>query len=574
MTKARITKKLVAIAATMMLLAAMVIPAVAAPGTPEGVITVTKYAGASLADATANNTGEVQTVDPSYTPIAGAGFTLYQVPDASVNALIDLLVNGVTVSHHVINVPVLPALPTITWTLSNGTTHAATVTTHALGAEKITPVSGVVTFGDGTPTGSLADGYYILVETTTPPAGAGNPAFMPASPSLIRMPMTYGPGPNAGEANYDVYVYPKNISSGGIANKDIAGIDKPVSNGDVVDFELKSKFSSGSVGSAADLRLTATPTSVATDYGTAAIEEHFNLYFESTGNDTDIEVFWTDSAGDLIGSALPTSHYTINRTAATATVGEIVRVQLTMAGIDAAITANASGFGFTISAEYKGVPSTTPGAPAATVSNKMGSIMAAPNTITPPPIIDEIHVPTISITIKKVDEAGLALPGATFKIAKVGINPQPSDFVKGAGGVDLEGVTTIDANGDATLSFSNLPDYTNATGAKYYVIETEAPGGYNGGAVVMVEWANKATHQGLTPTDFHPVTGEWAENINLVKTISVKNTLLGTPNPQSPGFSLPLTGGAGTLLFTAIGIIVMLGAAGAYVYGKKRNIEE
>ena len=568
MTKSRITKKLVALAATLLLLTMMVIPAVAAPGNPEGQITVTKYAGADLTGAFPNFTGEVATVDPMYTPIAGAGFTLYHIPDAQVQALLDGLTATIKVASHSIDTS--GATPVITWTLTNATTVSATATTIALGAEQFTPATGEITFGDGTPTGSLPDGYYILEESTVPPAAPGNPPFLPAAPALIRMPMTT----TGGLDNYHVYVYPKNISSGGIANKDLGdgGTSEPIAKDDWVDFEIKSKFLSATVNSVSDLRLTAAPSLIPGDYGTAAVEEYFNDYFISTGLDSDIEVFWIDAFGELTGTALPTSHYTITRPAPTPGLSEIVRVELTMAGIDAAIAAAMPGFGFTISAQYQNGPTAQEGETPVNVSNSMGSIIAAPSIVPPPPIIDTIHVPTISITVEKVDENGAPLIGATFKLSTVGINPQPSDFVKDQWGVDLEATTTLDANGDATVSFSNLPGYSNATGAKYYVIETAAPSGYNGGTVVSVQWNNKATHQGLVPSDFHPVTGHWAENINLVKSILVANTRIGTPNPDSPGFSLPLTGGAGTLLFTAIGIVVMLGAAGAYLHGKKKNV--
>ena len=569
MTKVRITKKLVAIATTMLMLTMMIIPAAAEER--KGSIIVTKHKGDSLANAEANITGQEVGVGASFTPLQGAGFTLFHIADADVEALVDLLVNDVTVSRHVINVSET-GVPTITWTLSDSSEHTATAVAIPEGVEQLTDADGVVVFG-GTQT-ALVDGFYILVESTTPSI-EGEAELMAAAPSLIRMPMTY----EDGTPNYDIFVYPKNVSSAGIANKDIASIDRPVSNGDEVDFEIKSGFSSGTVRTAEDLRLTPEPSAIPANYGSAILEEYFRVYFDSVGND-EIEVRWTDVDGNFVsGAALSGELYTITRPAPTAAqaetgINEVIRVELTDAGIDAAITAGARGFGFAVSAEYIGSPTAHVGA-AKDVVNSMGSIIVAPNTQLTAPVIDEIRIPTISITATKVDENGDALAGATFRVATRAINPQASDFVMDVNGNPLEVETEV-IDGQAIVSFSNLPNYSNADGIQYYVIEIFAPAGYDGGTIVSVEWDNKADHADAVPSDFNLVTGDWAENIDLVKSILVTNTLLEdiTQNPQSPGFSLPLTGGAGTLLFTAIGIIVMIGATGLYIHGKKRNIEK
>jgi len=555
MTKTRITKKLVAMATTIMLLVAMLIPATAAPGTPEGKITVTKYAGTSISGALPNNTGEVQVVPAGFTVLAGAGFTLYHVDEDELQDLIDLLVPGVTVVGHVIDST--GVTPTVTWELSDGTFHTATSVEPVWGAEKVTPASGQVVFDAGVPAGAIPDGYYILVETTTPAGHAS------ATDSLIRMPMTK----QGGGDNYDIHVYPKNITSDDIANKDMGDVTEPVTAGDEMDFELKTKFKSSTVDSAADLRATAIPSADPADYGTALVRERFNKYFELVGPVTSIAVRFTNAAGDLIGAPLTNvTDYEIAYTAATATAGEIIEVKLTPAGIDKAIAANAPGFGFELRAEYTGTPTAQQGVPV-NVSNTMESEIGAPGVV-PPIIIEVVVIPSISINGMKHDENGNPQAGATFKLATKAVNPAPGDFVKDGNGDDLI-VTTLP---DGKFSFSNLPNYDNATGITYYVIETAAPAGYNGGIVVPVTWANKAWYQTNHASYF--VAGDWTENINLNKDITVVNTPIGTPPPQSPGFSLPLTGGAGTLLFTAVGIIVMIGAAVVYLNGKKRNIEQ
>ena len=559
MTKARIAKKFVAIATTMLMLALMVMPAAAAPGT--GKITVNKYAGSSTENALPNFTGAGgATIHSDFDPLEDAGFTIYQLPNNDIIAqVIDHAEGGRTISGHTINAS--GATPVVTWTFSDSSTRSVTAVNVGWGTEQMTPASGTIVFDGGTATGAIPDGWYVLVETT-PVAG-----YVPAVPALIQMPLTL----TDGSINRDIHVYPKNIDTEGIANKDMTGVVQPVETNDEISFQLKSKFQGSTVNSAEDLR-TGAPSLDPNNYGTARIEERFNVYFEQVGNDSNIRVNWLNPAGEeLLSGALPATHYTISRTAATATSGEIIRVQLTIAGIDAAIAANAPGFGFEIRAKYIGTP--VSGAnPAAPVSNVMSSMMLAPmvDDDEEHEVTDETHVPTISIQgLKTKQSDGTPLAGATFKLSKVAVNPQPNDFVKDASNNDL----VVTTGPDGVFSFSNLPGYDNADGLKLYLIETVTPAGYNAGTIQTVIWENQAWYF-TDDADNEDADGNWAENVNLVKAVTVVNTEIGTPPITTPGFSLPLTGGAGTLLFTAIGIIVMLGATGAYLHGKKRNLEK
>ena len=591
MTNTRITKKLVALATTVLMLAAMLIPVTAAPGVPEGKIIVHKYYGDDIENATANNTGAAQTPHADFTALEGAGFKVFHVPDAAVEGLLDKLVQAipevaevpegpdgtpavpaipevpaVTVTNHTIDatgVTATEGAPTITWNLSDGTTYTTTAVAVAWGAEQLTDATGKIEFTgpDADGAASIPDGYYVLVETTVPEEPED---LMPSAPSLIRMPMTN----TDGSLNYAVNVYPKNVSSKDIVTKVIDGLEKPVTTGDIVDFILTSKFRGATVNSAADLRATDAPSENAVHYGTAAIEERFTTHFEQEGNNDDIVVKFINAAGDFVGDELEIDvDYTIERTAATEEDGEIIKVSLTPAGIDKAIEETAAGFGFTISAKYTGTPTAGIGK-AAKVENDAASFVGAPGEVIIDPPTTTVHVPTISVEIEKVDQDGAPLEGATFKIATAA-QPTAAQFLKDADGNDL--VVTTDETGFA--AFSNLPGYTNANGAKYYIIETAAPAGYNGGTVVSVTWANKAGYMASNPGFFIGTDGdEWGPGNNLVEPAHITNTLLGTENPHSPGFSLPLTGGAGTLAFTVIGVLVMLGAAVVYLRGKKRNV--
>ena len=557
MTKARITKRIVAIATTMLMLAFMVMPASAAE---QGKITVTKLAGDSMTGALPNFTGaEVGTLPTGFTPLAGAGFTVFQIPNAALTTqVINKATGGVTITGHSVSTSVPPA---VTWRFSDG---SANVTIPAVtvpwGAEQMSDAAGKITFDGGSAAGIIPDGWYVLVETTTPSG------HVTANPSLIQMPLTL----QNGQPNYDIHVYPKNINEDKVAVKSMSGVDRPVSHGDSITFQLKTQFLSSSVSSVSDLRATPGPSANNADYGMANIEERFSPYFTRTTNIENIRVNWLGTDGNIAAGALTNNtDYIIVALPATATAGETIGVALTRAGIDKAIAANATGFGFELTAQYTGRPSAGIGT-AAPVINTMHAIIAAPgDTASPPTVIVTTEVPTISVTGTKVDEDGDPLAGATFKIATVAVNPQPNDFVKDANNADI--VVTTDATG--IFSFSNLPNYSNTDGITYYLIETAAPAGYNGGSVIAVRWDNKAWYQ-TNHADNFDAQQNWRANIDLLKTIEVENTLIGENNPHSPGFSLPLTGGTGTLLFTAIGIIVMLGATGAYLHGKKRNLEK
>ena len=102
MTRQRITKKFVAFATAALMLVAMVVPAVAAPDRPEGKISVYKFSGASLANAEANTTGEVQTVDPSYEALEGAEFTLFLLDQDDINVVNAAISANNKVARHTI----------------------------------------------------------------------------------------------------------------------------------------------------------------------------------------------------------------------------------------------------------------------------------------------------------------------------------------------------------------------------------------------------------------------------------------------------------------------------------------
>ena len=111
-------------------------------------------------------------------------------------------------------------------------------------------------------------------------------------------------------------------------------------------------------------------------------------------------------------------------------------------------------------------------------------------------------------------------------------------------GILLESGLTTDANGAATFAKYEA----NGTKYDYYLVETQAPSGYN-----ILDNAVKVNF-----------TDAEVEDTNGVYTVEV---------PNSSGIKLPITGGTGTVIFTIIGIALMVGAVVFFVVSRKKAKE-
>lgn len=570
MTKVRISKKLLALATAILMLVVMVLPVAAGPGT--GQITVHKLAGNSMTGAMPNHTGEQQSIPTGFSPLAGAEFTLYRLPESA----IDTINNAITATNGVTGhtIAITGGSPVVTFTMTDSTTHNVTGVVH--GTPQTTNASGQAVFGP-----NLPDGYYVLVETGVPTGYQG------AAPSLVRLPLTNAQG----EFNYNVHVYPKNISTEDIALKTFDNQTKPVSNGDIITFDLKGRFVSDTVTSAADLKS-------GTRYGLAEIRDIFAPTFQYVPNS--LTVHFLDTDGDIIATALPAGHFNITQNpAAPPAAGGELHVRLTEAGIDAAIAANATGFALRLQAEYIG----TTGQSGAPVVNTMQAIFVGadqgtqppivtppgviPPGVTPPPVVI-VELPSINITVDKTTSAATnnaPLAGVVFAIAKV---PVPTvNYVPGtpAGSftatelaafaanyvVDATGVPVTGTTGaDGKIEFNNVDGYADAELRLYLKELVTVPGYQLKPNTIEVIFSSKADYQTASPSWF--TNGNWNAGVKVTEGATVVNYSLDENDPDDPGFSLPLTGGAGTLAFTSIGIVVMLGAIVVYLRGKKKNI--
>ena len=174
------------------------------------------------------------------------------------------------------------------------------------------------------------------------------------------------------------------------------------------------------------------------------------------------------------------------------------------------------------------------------------------------PYVDDPHesktatvdVTTFTIKIDKyVDgESTTKLAGAKFDLYRT-VYPGEAGGVliphTPVQGIKLEGDKVTDANGVATFEKYEA----NGDRYDYYLVETQAPSGYN-----LLDNAKKLNFTGNDVAETHGVY-----------TVEV---------PNSSGIKLPITGGTGTVIFTVIGIALMVGAVVLLVVSRKKSAKE
>ena len=161
----------------------------------------------------------------------------------------------------------------------------------------------------------------------------------------------------------------------------------------------------------------------------------------------------------------------------------------------------------------------------------------------------EADVNTFAIKIDKYDagEESTKLENAKFDLYRTATQAEinagstvtiPHTTVSG---IKLESDVVTDENGSATFAKYQA----NGTNYDYYLVETQAPHGYN-----ILENAVKVN---FTDSDVSSTNG--------VYTVKV---------PNNSGFILPITGGKGVALFTVIGIAFMGCAVFLFIISRKK----
>lgn len=177
------------------------------------------------------------------------------------------------------------------------------------------------------------------------------------------------------------------------------------------------------------------------------------------------------------------------------------------------------------------------------------------------------EVYSYGIKVSKVDKdnTNTLLSGATFTLSKDQIDADPIQFVsvnseqgiyRKAAGTEA-GTTTTTAltvgSADGRIGQLTLSGLDVGT---YYLTETKAPGGYNKLSAPVAITITDDTPNGKPESK----EGEYSDGY---VTLTVEN---------SKGFTLPETGGMGTVLFTAGGVLLMgVGAVLLAVYLRRRT---
>lgn len=178
-------------------------------------------------------------------------------------------------------------------------------------------------------------------------------------------------------------------------------------------------------------------------------------------------------------------------------------------------------------------------------------------------ISDTAKVYTLGLDITKIEKGAplVHLPGATFQVYKNSADADDPNnaisFVKSGteyrvateaeitDGTGIVTAITVSDTGDMTIKGLN--------DQKYYFKETVAPVGYN------------------LPSDLFEITvAPEAADYNAESKLDFDGNFLHKDIENDSGINLPVTGGMGTILFTAIGLLLMAGAA-YFLFGKKKE---
>lgn len=162
---------------------------------------------------------------------------------------------------------------------------------------------------------------------------------------------------------------------------------------------------------------------------------------------------------------------------------------------------------------------------------------------------DTVDVTTFAIKIDKYVDGS---PTTKLSGAKFDLYRTATDAEIAAGGTETIPHTTINGiklGSDVVTNASGVATFekyeANGTKYDYYLVETQAPHGYN----ILAE----AVKVNFTDADVEATNG--------VYTVEV---------PNSSGITLPITGGEGIVIFTVIGIALMVGAVILFVIFRKK----
>lgn len=192
---------------------------------------------------------------------------------------------------------------------------------------------------------------------------------------------------------------------------------------------------------------------------------------------------------------------------------------------------------------------------------------------------DETIVYSFKLIINKTGEDGKKLEGVKFDLYKqVEENTQDSITGKTATDLGLDGtkswlkVDTLTTDADGKITKTGLANGT------YYLVETKTNEGYNLLSKPVEVVLNKefTKHwQQVTKTDEsgNVTHHEWETLVEIkeANATEVKQPSKSITVINRKGFDLPVTGGFGTLLFSGIGVLLVVAGVGVLLSLKKKN---
>ncbi len=493
--------------------------------TKKASLTVHKYASVTPSTTPGDGLALAQTdADALGKPLEGAKFSLSYITDQA----------GVT-----------------------STTDPATVATNAAVSELTTDANGEVKWTD------LTQGYYVLKETSAP---AG---YTASAPTIITLPM--GITADGSGFNYDVHVYPKNVSDAGLTKTtDSEGFYE---EGDTVSWTIE-----GALDVTPALLAVAAPATpaVAADYGTITATDILDPRLIYTAKTAKLSLI-----GGSTGAVALTvdTDYTETYTPGVAGADGTIVWTLTPAGVMKVISSGSTGIKVEVDTKLGDVTGTS-----GQITNDATLDQAPPENDTTdvvdpdPEVIDPGVKPEIKLAgveILKVDSLDQTqkLDGAQFKISDSEANAAAGKFLTTEGAYKTTAelvapekhVETTTGDNPETVEVEKGWGYiagvavSDTAPTDYYLVETKVPA--NPDATSDLQYIMKQSAIKVTV----PSTGNG--------TATVLNQLEGNPPipGEKPTFVLPTTGGMGTVLFTVIGLALMIFAAILIKRNKKEN---
>ncbi len=426
----------------------------------------------------------------------------------------------------------------------------------AVAGSQTTADGGVATFAD------LPQGIYLVVEQVS------TLVDVPAAPFVVMVPMT---SPEGDDWMETVHVYPKNEK----LSFDKTVVQPSVAVGDPIVWTLTPQLPSDIDSIQLNESDSTKSTYVITDDLDASLDfvsvGEIKMGTSTINKENGDAVVFTDSGNTLLAG----TDYIVTPDEAT-TDGPEVTITLTAAGLAKLKDGNYTCLQFDINTTVNdGILESGSISNQAELdfTNKYGEDKNIKSKDPDDEVDDGTDIHTAFIDLTKVDarDADEKLDGAQFKIASSLANAKAGNFLminpttkviydvgddgyKDGATPDEDAIDyeiTTDASGVA--GFDGLVDYTvgedgTITYNSYYLVETKAPEGYNLVSAPIEVTFDATTSAGEDPT--------------YTKAVTVKN---------NQGFTLPFTGGNGTILFIVVGIVLLGGAVLLFVVAGKKT---